>query len=79
MLIPSVGLCVSGKCMVAIRKTADWIRMLFGMVSRVGQGMGVLDGVPCAPRERGGFGGCSPTGFNGVFLAHAHIAPVDQF
>jgi len=26
-------------------KTVDWIRMLFGMVSGVGQGMGVLDGV----------------------------------
>ena len=24
---------------------ADWIRMLFGMVSRVGRGTGVLDGV----------------------------------
>jgi len=26
-------------------KTADWTRIPFGMVSRVGQGMGVLDGV----------------------------------
>ena len=26
-------------------KTADWIRMSFGMVSEVGRGMGVLDGV----------------------------------
>ena len=26
-------------------KTADWIRMRFGVVSGVGQGMGVLDGV----------------------------------
>jgi len=26
-------------------KTADWIRMLFGVVSGVGQGMVVLDGV----------------------------------
>ena len=25
-------------------KTADWIRMPFGMVSGVGRGMGVLDG-----------------------------------
>jgi len=25
-------------------KTADWIRLPFGMVSGVGQGMGVLDG-----------------------------------
>jgi len=26
-------------------KTAEWIRMSFGMVSGVGRGMGVLDGV----------------------------------
>jgi len=26
-------------------KTADWIRMLFGLVSGVGRGTGVLDGV----------------------------------
>ena len=26
-------------------KTAEWIRMPFGMVSDVGRGMGVLDGV----------------------------------
>jgi len=26
-------------------KTADWIQMPFGMVSGVGRGMGVLDGV----------------------------------
>jgi len=26
-------------------KTADWIRMPFGVVSGVGLGMGVLDGV----------------------------------
>jgi len=26
-------------------KTADWIRMPFGMVSGFGRGMGVLDGV----------------------------------
>ena len=43
---PSVGLCVC----VSVRKvycgkTADWIRMPFGMVNGVGRGMGVLDGV----------------------------------
>jgi len=31
-------------------KMADWIRMLFGMVSGVGQGMGVLDRCPCGWR-----------------------------
>jgi len=43
--IQSVGLRVS----VSVRKvyggkTAEWIRMPFGVVSEVGQGMGVLDG-----------------------------------
>jgi len=37
----SVGLSV---WKVYCGKTADWIRMPFGMVSGVGQGMGVLDG-----------------------------------
>jgi len=37
---PSVSLCV-GK--VYCGKMADWIQMLFGVVSRVGQGLGVLD------------------------------------
>jgi len=40
-------------------KTADSIRMPFGMVSEVGRGMGVLDGVH-VPQGRGGFMGFSP-------------------
>ena len=32
---------------------ADWIRMLFGMVSGVGRGMGVLDGGGNRQRGRG--------------------------
>jgi len=32
-------------------KTAEWIRMLLGMVSRVGRGMGVLDGGRDRQRE----------------------------
>jgi len=38
----SVGLSVQK---VYSGKTADWIQMPFGMVSGVGRGMGVLDGV----------------------------------
>jgi len=38
---PSVGLSVRK---VYCSKTADWIRIPFGMVSGVGRGMGVLDG-----------------------------------
>jgi len=34
-------------------KMADWIRMLFGVVSEVGRRMGVLDGVPGGDRRRG--------------------------
>jgi len=42
---PSVGLSVSRSvCKVYCGKTAEWIRMPFGVVSGVGQGMGVLDG-----------------------------------
>ena len=32
-------------------KTADWIQMPFGVLSGVGQGMGVLDGVVIVERE----------------------------
>jgi len=38
-------------------KTADWIRMPFGMGSGVGRGMGVLDGGNNRRRGRGRFGG----------------------
>jgi len=37
-------------------KTAEWIRMPFGVVSRVGVDIRVLDGGPGAPRGRGSFG-----------------------
>ena len=43
---PSVGLPVCRAVLkVYCGKTADWIRMPFGVVSGVGQGMGGLDGV----------------------------------
>jgi len=42
------NICLDHLCVclstVYCGKTADWIRMLFGVVSGVGQGMGVLDG-----------------------------------
>ena len=37
-------------------KTADWIQMLFGVVSGIGQGMGLLDGGSDRQRGRGSFG-----------------------
>jgi len=37
-------------------KTADWIRMPFGVVSGVGRGMGVLDEGGDGRRRRGSFG-----------------------
>jgi len=40
--IPSVGLCVRK---VYCSKMAEWIQMLFGVVSGVGRGTGVLDWV----------------------------------
>jgi len=51
--IPSVGLSVQK---VYCGKTADWIRMPFGVVSVVGRGMGVLDGGGDRRRESGSFG-----------------------
>ena len=39
-----------------MEKTADWIWMLFGVVSGVGRGMGVLDGVEIVEEERADFG-----------------------
>jgi len=49
---PSVGLCVCRSVSVCVSvwwvicgKMADWIWMPFGVVSGVGRGMGVLDGV----------------------------------
>jgi len=49
-------------------KTADWIRMLFGMASGVGRGMGVLYGVNVLQGEGGfwRFRGVSPIGLNGA-------------
>ena len=37
-------MCLS-VCKVYCGKTADWIWMSFGLLSGVGQGIGVLDGV----------------------------------
>ena len=38
-------------------KMAEWIRMLYGMVSAVSQVMGVLDGGGNRRRQSGSFGG----------------------
>jgi len=50
----SVGLLVQK---VYCGKTAYWIQMPFGMVSGVGQGMGVLDRGYDRRKERDSFGG----------------------
>jgi len=53
-------------------KTADWIWMPFGLVSRISQWMGVLDGVEIVEGE--GFGGkcgashCNQWGLCGVVI-----------
>jgi len=55
---PTVGLCVGRSVGLSVRKvycdgnTAKWIEM----VSGVGRGMGVLDGVVMVEGERGSFG-----------------------
>jgi len=41
---------------VCCGKTVEWIRMLFGMVSGVGRGMGALDRGSDRRKERGSFG-----------------------
>jgi len=61
---PSVGLCVCRSVGLSVRKvfcgkTADWIRVSFGIESGVGQGMGVLDGVHVR-QGNGQFWGLSP-------------------
>jgi len=68
--IPSVGLLVSLSVQkVYCGKMADWIRMPFGVVSGVGRGMGVLDGVVIVKGEEVSFGGkygasnCNQWGF----------------
>ena len=52
-------------------KTADWIRMPFGVVSGVGIGMGVLDFGGDRPRRRGSLGVnlLRPIITNGDFVA----------
>jgi len=56
--IPSVGRSVCLSVCLSVRKvycdkTADWIRMPFGMVSGVGRWLGVLDGDGGGDRRRG--------------------------
>jgi len=46
-----------GLCCVYCGKTADWIRMPFGVVSGIGLGMDVLDFGGDRPRGRGSLGG----------------------
>ena len=56
---------------VYFSKTADWIRMPFGVVSMVGRGMGVLDGDD-DHRRRGSFLGVNvghPIEPSGDFIA----------
>jgi len=72
-----VSVCLS-VCLVCVRKvccgkTADWIRMPFGVVSRVGLGMGIRWGGDCR-RERGSFErefGASHCTTNGAFATRS--------
>ena len=72
---PSVSVCVCIR-KVYCGKTADWIRMPFGMVSGVGLGIGVLDFGDDRQRGRGIFGSefgeshCNQWGLctNGAFV-----------
>jgi len=55
---PPVGrsVCLSVR-KVYYGKMAEWIQMVFGMVSGVGRGLGVLDGGGYCRRGRGSLGG----------------------
>ena len=73
--LSSIGLSVCRSVRkVYCGKTAEWIRMTFGMVSGVRRGISVLDVVHVPPRGKGGFEGLAPFGFNGLFLKHAHAS-----
>jgi len=55
---PSVGLSVGLSVRkVYYGKTTEWIRMPFGVVSKVGRGMGLLDGVVIVIGEEAVFSG----------------------
>jgi len=48
-------------------KVCEAVELLFGVVSGVAPGIGVLDGDPGPPRERGViYGGGSPIGLNSI-------------
>ena len=57
------SVCLWSVWKVYCGKTADWIRMPFGMVSGVGWGMGVLKDGPHAPRRRWFCGVLAAIGF----------------
>ena len=46
-------------------KMAEWICILFGMMSGVGRGMSVLHGSMYS-KGKCSFGGLAPIGFNGI-------------
>jgi len=72
--------CVSVR-KVFCGKTADSIRMPFGVVSGVSRGMGVLDGVVVVEWGRGSFGGkcgashCNLWGFCCVVVPERRAVP----
>jgi len=68
----SIGLSVGTESV--LWKTADWIRIPFGMVSEVGLGMGVLDFGDGGRRRKGGSLGVNlgrPTVTNGAFATRS--------
>jgi len=54
-------------------KMADWIRIPLGMMSGVGRGMGVSDGVHMPQGEWEVLGVCIPIGLTGVFLTEMYL------
>ena len=65
---PSVSLSVSLSVQwVNCGRMADWIWVPFGLVSGLGRGMGVLDGVHIWKREREFLGIALPVDLNGIF------------
>ena len=65
--LSNLSVCLSVGPVVDCGKTADWIRMPFGVVSGVSRGMGVLYRGPYTQVEGRFRESLTPIGLNGVF------------
>jgi len=64
-----------GTSLHSCAEVRELIKLFFGMVSRVGLGIRVLDGRQRVPRERG-LGLFGPIGLNGAFLTEMYLTRI---